>query len=181
MESGSPPPTPDASQGRATSGASESSPNKWISEEIGNRLIVATLVASVTFAAGIALPGGYNLSSDPDPGVPSMLYSRGFQVFVIFNAFAMYSSILSILTLLQAHNADHRKAKKYLKLAGSLLSMAIIFLTVAFSASLILAVSKLKWLKIFCLCFGIYGAAAIYMFVSEEGERWLQVVMESAN
>ncbi|KAI6672957.1 hypothetical protein NL676_000863 [Syzygium grande] len=180
MESGSPPPTFAAVIHKAVQllGASESPPDKWISKEIGNRLIVATLVASVTFSAGIALPSGYNLSSDPDPGVPSMLHSRGFQVFVIFNGFATYSSILSVLTLLQAHNADLRKAKKYLKLAGYLLSTAIIFLTVAFSASLILAVSKLKWLKIFCLCFGVYWALAIYMYSSE----WLfQGDMQSHN
>ncbi|XP_030459616.2 protein ACCELERATED CELL DEATH 6-like [Syzygium oleosum] len=123
-----------------SSGASESSRMEWIKKEINTRLVVATLVASVTFTAGITLPGGYNAPGDPHPGMATMLHNRVFEVFIIFNALATYSSILSVVILLWAHNANLRKAEEHNGLAGPLLSGAVNHMTVAFSAALILAV-----------------------------------------
>ncbi|KAF8018165.1 hypothetical protein BT93_H3150 [Corymbia citriodora subsp. variegata] len=173
MASGSSPPAPDALQDQSiregNSRASESFDIKLIKKEIETRLIVATLVASVTFTAGMTFPGGYNVSGDPNPGMPTMLHHRWFQVFIIFDSLASYSSILSVLLLLQARNDNPHKAKRYFKRAGPALSMAVIFMTVAFWASLILTVSKVKWLKILILCYGVYFIVLIYFYV---GNLW---------
>ncbi|KAF8018168.1 hypothetical protein BT93_H3153 [Corymbia citriodora subsp. variegata] len=166
MASGSSPPAPDALQDQSiregNSRASESFDIKLIKKEIETRLIVATLVASVTFTAAITFPGGYNVSRDPNPGMPTMLHHRWFQVFIIFDSLASYCSILSVITLLQAHDKPH-KAKECLELGGPALSLAVIFMTVAFWASLILAVSKLKWLMILTLCVGVSFVGLIYI------------------
>ncbi|RVW21022.1 Protein accellerated cell death 6 [Vitis vinifera] len=56
-------------------------------------LVGFDLVATVTFAAGFTMPGGYN-SSDPSAGMAIFLMRNMFHMFVICNTIAMYTSIL---------------------------------------------------------------------------------------
>ncbi|KAI8004750.1 Ankyrin repeat-containing protein NPR4 [Camellia lanceoleosa] len=67
-------------------------------EENNNRrvqthLIVATLIATVTFAAGFTMPGGYDGNQGPEQGMPVLLRVAAFQAFVITNTIAMMCSI----------------------------------------------------------------------------------------
>ncbi|CAL5416329.1 unnamed protein product [Camellia sinensis] len=56
-------------------------------------LIVATLIATVTFAAGFTMPGGYDGNQGPEQGMPVLLRAAAFQAFVITNTIAMICSI----------------------------------------------------------------------------------------
>ncbi|KAI8003057.1 Protein ACCELERATED CELL DEATH 6 [Camellia lanceoleosa] len=56
-------------------------------------LIVATLIATVTFAAGFTMPGGYDGNQGPEQGMPVLLRAATFQAFVITNTIAMICSI----------------------------------------------------------------------------------------
>lgn len=51
--------------------------------EVNIRLVMATLVVTVTLAAGLSIPGGYVDSSGADPGMATMLNRRMFHAFVI--------------------------------------------------------------------------------------------------
>ncbi|CAL2274254.1 unnamed protein product [Prunus armeniaca] len=85
-----------------------------------SHLIVATLVATVTFAAGITMPGGYYQSSDqgnamsnvsqqnvtgpalarsngPTPGYAVLTKNTAFKLFYIYNMFALCLSTFSVL------------------------------------------------------------------------------------
>ncbi|KAK3404690.1 hypothetical protein EUGRSUZ_K01004 [Eucalyptus grandis] len=145
-----------------SSGESESSRNERIKKEIDTYLVVATLVASISFTAGITLPGGYNVSGDPHPGTATMLHNRVFQVFIIFDALATFYSILSVVNLLRANNASLRVAEGGLDIARRSLTLAVHAMTVAFIAAIILAVSKLTWLKIFLLCLAAPFVGVLY-------------------
>ncbi|XP_039161010.1 protein ACCELERATED CELL DEATH 6 [Eucalyptus grandis] len=114
------------------SGSSKSSPAKWIKDQVDTLMLVATLVASITFAVGLTLPCGYNASGDPHPGTTTMLYHGAFQVFVIANMFATYNSILVVVVLLWSPSKDFYVAELAYHLAGPLLSMAFTGMSVAF-------------------------------------------------
>ncbi|KAI3440736.1 ANK_REP_REGION domain-containing protein [Psidium guajava] len=129
---------------------------EWMKDEVNTRLLVATLVATVTFAAGFTLPGGYNASNDPRPGMAAMLHNRVFQVFVIANMLAMYSSILGVVVLLWGHMSDFYIAEQAYLAAGPLLLIALTGMSVAFLAGVTVAVNKLTWLAILLLCIAVF-------------------------
>lgn len=116
---------------------------------------MATLVASVTFTAGLTLPGGYNASGDLHPGMATMLHHEMFQVFVIANMVAMYSSILAVVVLLWGLSRDYYVAELAYHSAGPLLLMALTGMSVAFFAAVNVVVSKLTWLGSLVLSVGV--------------------------
>lgn len=76
-----------------------------IRDRVNTLFVVATLVATVTFAAAFAIPGGYN-NSGPQDGMATLLTKYMFQAFVIFNTIAMYSAILVAVCLIWAQLGD---------------------------------------------------------------------------
>ncbi|XP_028084252.1 uncharacterized protein LOC114285411 isoform X5 [Camellia sinensis] len=48
---------------------------------------VNTLIATVTFAAGCTIPGGYN-NIEPDQGMPTMLKHKWFHIFIFCDTIA---------------------------------------------------------------------------------------------
>ncbi|ESR33349.1 hypothetical protein CICLE_v10007173mg [Citrus x clementina] len=58
--------------------------------------VAATLVATVTLAAGFILPGGYWAQEGPIPSTPILRKNAAFQAFVIANAMAMVLSLLAV-------------------------------------------------------------------------------------
>ncbi|XP_056171384.1 protein ACCELERATED CELL DEATH 6-like [Syzygium oleosum] len=139
---------------------------QWMKDPINTRLLVATLVATVTFAAGFTLPGGYNQSSDPRPGTATMLHNREFQVFVIFNMLAMYSSILAVVVLLWGHISDFYLAEQAYLTAGPLLLMSLTGMSVAFLAGVTVAVSKLAWLAFLVLSTAVFFLVMLIMVLA---------------
>lgn len=123
-------------------------------ERVNTLLLVATLIATVTFAAGFTVPGGYN-SSDRDLGMATMLRDKGFHVFIFCDTIAMYSSIIVAVTLIWAQLGDINLALNALTLALPLLGIALSMMSMAFTAGVFLVVSKLRWLATAVLVMGI--------------------------
>ncbi|XP_058005549.1 ankyrin repeat-containing protein ITN1 isoform X3 [Hevea brasiliensis] len=66
-------------------------------KEIGNvYILVATIIATVTFAASLTLPGGYYSDDQDSQGMAILSKKSGFRVFVIANSFAFGLSTASM-------------------------------------------------------------------------------------
>ncbi|XP_039161005.1 protein ACCELERATED CELL DEATH 6-like [Eucalyptus grandis] len=146
--------------------ASKSSSAEWIKDQVNTLLLVATLVASVTFTAGLTLPGGYNASGDPHPGTATMLHHRMFRAFVIANMLAMYNSILAVVVLLWGLNRDFYVAELAYHSAGQLLLMALTGMSVAFFAAITVAVSRLTWLGSLVMSVGVLYLAMVVVVLA---------------
>lgn len=123
-------------------------------DRVNTLLLVSTLVATVTFAAGFTMPGGYN-NSEPDQGTATMLRNSMFQVFVFCDTIAMYSSVIVAVTLIWAQLGDLNLVLNALQLALPLLGVALAMMSLAFMAGIYVVVGKLSWLAIVVLVLGL--------------------------
>ncbi|XP_039160972.1 protein ACCELERATED CELL DEATH 6-like [Eucalyptus grandis] len=97
-------------------------------EGINTSMVVATLVTTVTFAAGFAVPGGFissDMTSKDDWGMATMLDNRMFQAFVICNTIAMFCSMTSVVGFMLAYLTEVRSAIVGCLLAGVPLAIAL--------------------------------------------------------
>ena len=60
-------------------------------------LLVATLIATVTFAAALTVPGGFKQNRSVDEGLAVLSHRTAFRVFLIANTLAFGLSITSLL------------------------------------------------------------------------------------
>lgn len=95
-------------------------------------MIVATLIATITFAASFTIPGGY----DPDgseQGMAILARKAAFKAFVIANTIAVLCSTSSVLLYVTASGYLHenRKLHRY-SAAGQLIIIAMVAMMVAF-------------------------------------------------
>ncbi|KAF5177281.1 Ankyrin repeat family protein [Thalictrum thalictroides] len=67
---------------------------EWYKDKANTLLVVATLVATVTFAAGFTLPGGYQ--SD---GMPTFVRQKKFEEFLWWDTMAMVFSTVAVIVL----------------------------------------------------------------------------------
>ncbi|KAL6311916.1 hypothetical protein AAG906_025669 [Vitis piasezkii] len=123
-------------------------------DRVNTLLLVSTLVATVTFAAGFTMPGGYN-SSDPNVGMAALLMRNMFHMFVICNTTAMYTSILAAIILIWAQLGDLNLMDTALRFALPFLGLALTAMSLGFMAGVYLVVSNLQWLAIVVVIIGI--------------------------
>ncbi|XP_059663150.1 protein ACCELERATED CELL DEATH 6-like isoform X2 [Cornus florida] len=135
-------------------------------DRVNTLLLVATLVVTVTFAAGFTMPGGYN-SSDQDSrqGMAILVKKPMFHVFLISNTIAMYSSIIVAILLLWAMLNDIRLGLACLKLAVPLLGLSLSLVSLAFMAAICLVVSNLTWLSILVLIIGSLSLLTLLVLI----------------
>ncbi|KAI6672986.1 hypothetical protein NL676_000892, partial [Syzygium grande] len=133
-----------------------------LSGQANARSIVATLVATVTFAAGFAVPGGFVESSGANPGTATMLNRGMFQAFVICNAIAMYNAIGVVVMLSWAQLNDSYVALTAHIIAIKGLLVALVTMSIAFMAGGYVLVSKLTWLASVVLLIGAVGLYHIF-------------------
>ncbi|KAL4625441.1 hypothetical protein ACB092_05G026300 [Castanea dentata] len=115
-------------------------------------LLVATLVATVTFAAAFTMPGGYKDSG----GMAKFLEKPMFHVFVISNSIAMYSAITAVVALIWAHLGDLNLFIAAYKFSVPFLGLAITMVSLAFMAGNYLVLRDLNWLAYLVLSIGSF-------------------------
>ncbi|KAK9733687.1 hypothetical protein RND81_04G084500 [Saponaria officinalis] len=113
-------------------------------------LLVATLIATVTFAAGFTVPGGYGKA-----GMAILVHKKAFQVFTICNTAALYTSILTVVSLIWANLSDLQLILLSLKFAVPLLGFSLSMMSMAFMTGLYGVLRDLRWLSNVVLGMGI--------------------------
>ncbi|KAG6696215.1 hypothetical protein I3842_09G136800 [Carya illinoinensis] len=117
---------------------------KWMQRTTSSCMLVATLIATVVFAAAFTGPGGKSL----DSGTSIVLESNWFLLFFISDAVALLSSstsilvFLSILTSRYTENDFLRSLPTRLLLGLTALFISIVGMVVAFSATCFLIYSR---------------------------------------
>ncbi|KAF5745961.1 ankyrin repeat-containing protein [Tripterygium wilfordii] len=125
-------------------------------------LVVATLVATVTFAAGFTVPGGYNDSGD-EQGIATMLRQATFHAFIVCDTVAMYSSIIAAVIFTWAQLGGENLVSFAYQLALPSLALALNMMSFAFIFGIYVVVSKLNWLAKLVLGLGLCFQSTIVL------------------
>ncbi|KAF7837030.1 protein ACCELERATED CELL DEATH 6-like [Senna tora] len=131
---------------------------EWIKDRVNTLMLVGILIVTVTFAAGFTVPGSVYGSDDPSPhkrGMAVLGKKWMFQVFVLFNTIAMYSSTFGSFLLLWAQLGDFHLALKSFESALLMVGVALVTMTLAFTAAVRLVVSNVPWLANLITIIGI--------------------------
>ncbi|KAK0602566.1 hypothetical protein LWI29_034815 [Acer saccharum] len=124
---------------------------QWMKSTAKSCMIVATLIATVVFAAAFSIPGGNN----QQVGRPIYLDKTFFKVFVGSDAIALSSSSISILIFLSIltsrYEEEDFRMSLPLKLMFRLLTLfiSVISMTIAFSSAFFLfypSSERLNWI-----------------------------------
>ncbi|KAG6499712.1 protein ACCELERATED CELL DEATH 6-like [Zingiber officinale] len=100
---------------------------------VNNLVIVAVLIATVSFAAAFTLPGGYKNDSESDEGMAILSSRAAFKAFLISDTLAMVSSVTVAVILLYYGFPDRHVRRQFLLTALLLVWVAVAFLCVAFA------------------------------------------------
>ena len=130
-----------------------------IKDYVNTLLLVAALVATVTFAAGFTIPGGFN-SSGPKLGMATLASDPKLVLFVVFDILAMQSSILTIASLIWAQLGDPALVHRSLNVALPALFFSLLCMPVAFYFGVFVAFAHVKGLVIF-----LNITSAIFVFL----------------
>ncbi|CAL9025679.1 unnamed protein product [Prunus brigantina] len=96
-------------------------------------LVVAALIATVTFAAGFTIPGGYHSEKGPEQGFAVLTRIAAFKAFVITNTLAMCMSSFSVLMHLYVSMHTKRKGiSAAFDVVVYITMLALILMVVAF-------------------------------------------------
>ncbi|XP_030512362.2 protein ACCELERATED CELL DEATH 6-like [Rhodamnia argentea] len=125
-----------------------------LKDTAGTRMVVATLIAAMTFAASFSTPGGYN-GTKPHEGMATLLNKPMYGVFVMCNTVAMYSSTIAVVILLWTQINDVHGVRHALRGARLPLFIALAAMSMAFTAGVYVTVSKRTWLAVLTLIVGI--------------------------
>ncbi|CAL5413376.1 unnamed protein product [Camellia sinensis] len=129
---------------------------------VNTLLLVSILVTTVTFSAGFTLPGGYN-NSYPHEGMATLVTRLSFQIFLISNTIALYSSIIAAVNLFWAQFSDTKLVTGALNISGPLLGVSLVMMSVAFTTGVYLVVSDLNWLANIVV---VMGSVSLFILLS---------------
>ncbi|XP_039130395.1 ankyrin repeat-containing protein At5g02620-like [Dioscorea cayenensis subsp. rotundata] len=116
-------------------------------------ILVATLIASVTFAAIFTMPGGY----DQNTGKPLLGGHASFKMFIMSTTIAMCSSVVVIFSYMRTWNKPVQFKLTQIVFGHRLLVVAFLGMLVALAAAVFVTMSEgCKWLAIvvilMCCC-----------------------------
>ncbi|KAF8411669.1 hypothetical protein HHK36_004227 [Tetracentron sinense] len=124
----------------------------WMKGTATSCMVVATLIATVVFAAAFTVPGG-NAS---DEGIPIFLKHTSFMVFVVSDALSLVSSSTSLLVFLSIVITSRYAEEDFLKalpkrliIGLATLFFSIVTMMVAFVATLFIVLhERISWVAI---------------------------------
>ncbi|KAI3842689.1 hypothetical protein MKX03_027353 [Papaver bracteatum] len=155
---------------------------KWMKDTSGSCMVVATLIATVAFAAAFTVPGGN--TSDPKNGLPVFLDENTFAIFAVADAVALFSSITSVIMFLAIMTSRYTEENFLKSLPQKLIiGLATLFLKlpkrtetilVAFGAAFTLVLRyRYPWAPI---PIAIFGLISVLLFAFQEFPLFLEMV-----
>nr|GEU61778.1 ankyrin repeat-containing domain, PGG domain protein [Tanacetum cinerariifolium] len=134
---------------------------KWMKATASQCMVVATLIATIVFAAAFTVPGGYNQND----GIPMFKQKLSFVSFVVADAISLFLSSASILTFLSILTSRYAERDFERSLPMKLMAgLAALFLSIGtmmitFSVSFfVLYHNEMKWIPIFISLFAVTPA-----------------------
>ncbi|WKA03238.1 hypothetical protein VitviT2T_021360 [Vitis vinifera] len=108
-------------------------------KDISNtHLLVATLIATVTFAAGFTLPGGYN-DEGPDKGKAVLSTKIAFKAFLLSDGIAFYCSTAAVfLHFFASLERSYHLLLRFIKFSAILTYVSILGMVIAFTSGIYL-------------------------------------------
>ncbi|KAK9287100.1 hypothetical protein L1049_015511 [Liquidambar formosana] len=152
---------------------------KWMKVTSNSCMLVATLIATVVFAAAFTVPGG-NANNN---GVPIFLNRNFFILFAISDALALFSSytslliFLSILTSRYAEEDFLESLPKRLINGLASLFFAIVTMMIAFTATLSIVLGE-KW-KWACIPIAIGACFPMNLFAIHQLPLFVQIIQST--
>ncbi|KAF7092282.1 hypothetical protein CFC21_094781 [Triticum aestivum] len=106
-----------------------------VKEGTGSLCIGSVLIATVTFAASFAIPGGYRADDHTNGGTPTLAGKYTFDVFTIANALAFTFSAMATISLMFSGSpmVSLPIRKMHIQLAYFLMGISVTNLTTAFA------------------------------------------------
>ncbi|XP_076881863.1 uncharacterized protein LOC143530123 [Bidens hawaiensis] len=146
---------------------------KWMKNTASHCMVVATLIATVVFAAAFTIPGGYSNDKDKK-GIPILQNHKTFMIFVISDAISLIFATISILMFLYILTSRYAEQDfleslpKKLMIGVTTLFLSIASMMVAFSVSFFyLYEHKLKWVPI---SITVSGSIPIIIYMGLQSE-----------
>ncbi|KAF7087303.1 hypothetical protein CFC21_090502 [Triticum aestivum] len=106
-----------------------------VKEGTGNLCIGSVLIATVTFAAAFAIPGGYRADDHTNGGTPTLAGKYTFDAFTLANALAFTFSAMATISLMFSGSpmVSLPSRRMHIQLAYFLIAISVTNLTTAFA------------------------------------------------
>ncbi|KAL7216956.1 hypothetical protein ACSBR1_028813 [Camellia fascicularis] len=155
---------PSTSKEGATAAAAAADKMETYKQMGHTLLMVATLLATVTFAAAFTIPGGFNNNVGPDQGQALLQSSLHLKWFLVSDSIAMSFSVIAACILFWGAVIAEETYFYYFASATVLTHVALFSTAVAFTTGLIAIMPNQPFVRIMCRIIGSLFHVGNFLF-----------------